>query len=180
MTDGKANAPEGSFLEQGLMDLLRRSFRLDWDGIHGAPHWARVMHHGLYIARHTGADPKVVRLFALLHDSQREDEGMDPDHGPRAAEFVMSLHGKGLLGLDDTRADWLAQACEGHSHGRLKAATTIAACWDADRLDLGRVGIRPDPRRLITPVAADPARIEMAWNWSRQGAPGAVAGPGAS
>ena len=27
------------------------------------------------------------------------------------------------------------------------------ACWDADRLDLLRVGIVPDPRRLCTPFA---------------------------
>lgn len=155
-------------LPEGLLELLRQTFRLDWNGIHGAPHWARVMHHGLHIAEHTGADPKVVRLFALLHDSQRLDEGRDPDHGPRAAAFALSLHREGRLGLDDTRADWLAQACEGHSLGKMQAATTIAACWDADRLDLGRVGVRPDPRRLLTTVAADPAHIEFAWRWSRR------------
>jgi hypothetical protein len=27
---------------------------------------------------------------------------------------------------------------------------TIQTCWDADRLDLGRVGIRPDPARMGT------------------------------
>ena len=157
-----------SVLPGGLVSLLRRTFRLDWDGIHGASHWARVMHHGLHIARHTGADPQVVRLFALLHDSQRFDEGDDPGHGARAADFAMALHREGRLGLDNTQAGWLAQACEGHSLGRMQAATTIAACWDADRLDLGRIGVRPDPRRLITAVAADPDHIEFAWQWSQR------------
>jgi uncharacterized protein len=27
---------------------------------------------------------------------------------------------------------------------------TVQTCWDADRLDLGRVGIKPDPKRLFT------------------------------
>ena len=29
-------------------------------------------------------------------------------------------------------------------------AATIDACFDADRLDLGRVGIDPDPERMAT------------------------------
>ena len=32
---------------------------------------------------------------------------------------------------------------------------TVMACWDADRLDLGRVGIRVDPKRLFTTTAQD-------------------------
>jgi uncharacterized protein len=158
-------------LPQGIGTLLRRSFRLAWHGIHGAPHWARVMRHGIHIAGQTGGDVQVVRLFALLHDSQRRDEGRDPEHGPRAADFVMRLHRDGLLGLDDSRAACLAMACEGHSRGGMEDHPTIAACWDADRLDLGRIGIRPDPRRLITAAAAAPRRIELAWSWARGGRP---------
>lgn len=30
-----------------LIQHLRAQFRLDWHGIHGASHWARVKHHGL-------------------------------------------------------------------------------------------------------------------------------------
>lgn len=150
-----------------LITLLRQQFRLDWRGIHGAAHWARVLHHGVHIARHSGGDIQVVRLFALLHDSQRQNEGRDAGHGPRAAAFVMALHRDRLLGLDDTRAEWLAAACDDHSNGLRHANPTIAACWDADRLDLGRVGVRPDPLRLITAVAAHPARIALAWRWSR-------------
>ena len=30
---------------------------------------------------------------------------------------------------------------------------TIQTCWDADRLDLGRVGMMPDPRFLSTEIA---------------------------
>lgn len=152
----------------GLMEDLKAGFRLDWRGLHGAAHWIRVMHHGLYLASRTGADLQVVRLFAVLHDSQRMNEGTDPGHGPRAANFVLKLHADRRLGLDDTRADWLAQACMGHSEGGTRPNNpTIATCWDADRLDLGRVGIRPDPRRLCTPEVIDNAYIDFAWKWAR-------------
>ena len=36
---------------------------------------------------------------------------------------------------------------------------TLAVCLDADRLDLGRVGITPDPLRLSTSTARDIARL---------------------
>jgi hypothetical protein len=39
---------------------------------------------------------------------------------------------------------------------------TIGACWDADRLDLWRLGRRPDPMLLSTPAARDPDTIEWA------------------
>lgn len=125
------------------------------------------MHHGMQIARQIGGDSHVVRLFALLHDSQRLNEGRDSEHGPRAAAFVASLHRSGLLGLDDTRAELLITACHAHSEGRRHDNPTIAACWDADRLDLGRVGVRPDPLRMSTDIAAQPKRIALAWRWSR-------------
>ena len=31
------------------------------------------------------ADAEVVATFALIHDSQRQSDGYDPDHGRRAA-----------------------------------------------------------------------------------------------
>jgi uncharacterized protein len=42
----------------------------------------------------------------------------------------------------------------------------VQTCWDADRLDLGRVGKRPDPRRLCTPAARDRDVIEWAYRRS--------------
>jgi uncharacterized protein len=39
---------------------------------------------------------------------------------------------------------------------------TIQTCWDADRLDLGRVGVTPHPSRLCTEVARRPEILEWA------------------
>jgi uncharacterized protein len=131
----------------GLIALLRKEFRLDWKGIHGAPHWARVLHHGRYLAGKSGADSQVIELFALLHDSQLENEWRDPGHGVRAAEFAASLNGK-LFNLTDHQLEKLIAALSGHSDGDIADDVTIQTCWDADRLDLGRVGKVPEARFL--------------------------------
>lgn len=151
-----------------LLRRIRRGFRLDWWGIHGSPHWARVAHHGRTLAGLLGMDPEVPTLFALLHDSQRHDDGSDPDHGPRAARFVEALQSEGVLALEPQSLDWLVQACEGHSLGTRRAPLPVQICWDADRLDLGRVDEYPDWRRLCTKPARDTDYIEFAWRWARQ------------
>ena len=49
-----------------------------------------------------------------------------------------------------------------HSDGHTTGDATVLACWDSDRLDLGRVGIRPHPSRLCTVQAKARAMIEDA------------------
>jgi hypothetical protein len=41
----------------------------------------------------------------------------------------------------------------------IQSNPTLAVCLDADRLDLGRVGITPDPLRLSTATAREMARL---------------------
>ena len=150
-----------------LLAHLRSRFLLDWQGIHGAAHWARVRSHGLWLARRTGADAEVVELFAFLHDACRENDTHDPEHGRRAARLAEELRGE-YFELDDRRAALLDEALRRHPDGRITGDVTVRTSWDADRLDLGRAGIRPDPRRLSTVPARDPVRIELAWQRSRR------------
>ncbi len=153
-------------IEVSLAKLLRAEFRLDWLGIHGATHWARVRLNGLRLAEHTGARVEVVELFAFLHDVQRKDDGTDIEHGDRAARFAESLRGRHIH-LDDSGFDLLRVACQDHSRGGTEADPTVQTCWDADRLDLGRIGVRPDPKYLCTDVGKDPSTIEWAWKRSQ-------------
>jgi uncharacterized protein len=51
------------------------------------------------------------------------------------------------------------------SDGQMEGDVTVRTCWDADRLDLGRVGIRPDPHYLCTEAARD-AEV-LAWAYRR-------------
>ncbi len=152
-------------ISRPLVRLLRGRFVLDWRGIHGAPHWARVRENGIRLAEETGADVRIVELFAFLHDSCRLNDDHDPAHGHRAAEFARSLVGI-HIDLDPQDLDLLVTACVGHSHGFLDGDITVRTCWDADRLDLGRVGIRPHADRLCTDAARDPMLIEWAYGRS--------------
>ena len=141
-----------------ILHHVLEDYVLPWDGYHGVAHWARVLENGLRLAPETGAIVEVVRLFAILHDSRRVNEGTDPDHGPRAAEFALGLRGR-VFELPDPAFRLLHRACAGHTHERTHPDVTIQTCWDADRLDLGRVGMMPDPRYLCTAVAKQPAMI---------------------
>jgi uncharacterized protein len=136
-----------------ILGAVLEEYGLAWDGIHGVAHWARVYENGLRLCVETGANAEVVQLFAVLHDSRRINDDSDPDHGPRAAEFARTLHDRGLLGLSDPDFRLLHRACAGHTHERTHPDVTIQTCWDADRLDLGRVGISPDPHYLGTEAA---------------------------
>jgi uncharacterized protein len=148
-------------ISRDLMALLRREFALDWQGIHGASHWSRVRVNGLRLSKVNGARLDVIELFAVLHDARRENDDYDPHHGSRAADLARSLHGTHVR-LDDKALELLTFACTYHSDGMVDADITVQTCWDADRLDLGRVGIRPDPDRLCTEAAKDPGTIEWA------------------
>lgn len=151
-----------SFRESLLAPLLA-GYRLDPDGIHGPAHWRRVEANGLRLARETGADPVVVGLFALFHDACRMSEGRDPDHGPRGAVLAEELHGR-LFTILPEQLRLLVRACRTHTIGQPgeDADVTVLTCWDADRLDFWRLGIRPDPSFLSTEAARRKEMIEWA------------------
>ena len=144
-----------SILTAPLLEAIRGQHRLRWEGIHGVSHWARVRTIGLRLAEQTGAGPDVVELFAVFHDACRVNDGRDPDHGRRGADLAVRLRGQ-VFDLPEAALAFLVTACADHTHGHTEAPVTIQTCWDADRLDLGRVDIRPDPARLCTPAAKDP------------------------
>jgi uncharacterized protein len=125
---------------------------------HGVEHWQRVAVRGAALAAQTpGADPDVVAAFAALHDSQRQNEFADPRHGLRAAMVLIGID----LGLTREQRVKLVVALVGHDEGRTSDDPTIGVCWDADRLDLPRVGIIPDPDLLSTDAAREfVARME--------------------
>jgi uncharacterized protein len=100
-------------------------------------------------------DAEVILLFGLFHDSQRLGDGHDPEHGRRAAQLVQRLHGE-YFSLEAHRLDLLVNACAGHVDGLTHDDPTVGLCWDADRLNLWRIGVEPAPRFLSTPAAKHP------------------------
>jgi uncharacterized protein len=152
-----------------VLKAAKERFPLGRRSAHGVAHWQRVRENGLKLAKQTGADPLVVELFAFLHDCCRESDFSDADHGPRAADFARLLREAedSALSLEDDAFEVLFEAIHDHTTGRHHRDVTIATCWDADRLDIGRVGRRPQARFLSTKAAKAPAMIAWAWKRSR-------------
>ena len=116
---------------------------------HGISHWERVERNGLLLAT-PECDVTVIRLFAYLHDSCRKDDSYDEEHGPRAAKMIEGLRGTLLKDLTDDQFKLLQEAIRLHTSTHSTGNPTIDACFDADRLDLGRVGIIPIPHKMAT------------------------------
>ena len=135
-----------------ILDAVLARSTSHTSSLHGLAHWERVRENGFALASATsGADPEVVRLFALFHDSMRLNDGHDPDHGRRGSALAREL--AGLLPLEPSQLERLAAACDGHADGFVSDDPTVGTCWDADRLDLPRVGIQPEARLLSTAAA---------------------------
>lgn len=132
-----------------LWKHIEEQFLLGIDSIHGPRHWRRVEQFGLQLAADNGADITVVRLFAILHDSRRFDEHTDAEHGWRGAIYAEKLRGQWFK-IGDHQFEQLYEAIEFHASGRISQDITIGTCWDADRLDLGRVGINPSSNYMST------------------------------
>ncbi|TNF46065.1 HD domain-containing protein [bacterium] len=148
-------------LDQELITAATGYYMLPLEGLHGNNHWQRVFENGLRLAASTGADIEIVTLFALMHDLGRQNEGIDSEHGARSAEIARQLRSEHSF-LDDTRFQLLHTACANHNLGYTEADITIQTCWDADRLDLGRIGMMPKTQFLCTEAARDPEVIEWA------------------
>jgi len=144
--------------------LVGPVFRLDIArGLHGIPHWSRVWYHGRRLAAAQDLDPALSAWFAFLHDSQRHGDGFDPEHGARAADFAQRLRRDGMVNeLTRSQFEQLCEAMKLHSSGRIHGEPAMMVCWDADRLDLLRAGIRPDPARMCTAMARRGAVINHA------------------
>jgi uncharacterized protein len=155
---------ERSFQRSVVLSEAKNAFVLNssWTQ-HGPSHWLQVEKNAVMLGEHTpGCDMEVARLFALLHDCRRQNEGRDPDHGARAADFAQELFDKGMLRLDPGRLAVLKYAMTHHNNGQVSDDPTIGICWDADRLDLPRVGTAPNISLMSNQYAKKWLRLHSA------------------
>ena len=117
--------------------------------IHGLSHWQRVERNGLLLAN-SKVNITVVRLFAYLHDKCRIDNDRDIQHGVRATKMLCEIRHSLLKDITEDEFYMLSKACELHTTTLKTGNITIDTCFDADRLDLERVDIIPDPNRMAT------------------------------
>ena len=143
-----------------ILHTVLEDYTLPWNGFHGVAHWARVLENGLRLAeeigcRHRGG-PALCRAARLPAVQRAPRPGARPARcGARAVASGRRISSSPI----STSGCCIAPAL-GHTHERTHPDVTIQTCWDADRLDLGRVGMMPDPRYLSTEIAR---RQETIW-----------------
>ena len=124
---------------------------------HGINHWDRVYDNAQLLLT-PEVNSLVTGLFSYLHDVCREHDGYDEEHGPRAALLINTLRDDLLDEVSDDDIHLLKEACRLHTVCHKTGNPTIDACFDADRLDLGRVGVTPDPNKMATEKGKEIAR----------------------
>jgi uncharacterized protein len=148
-------------LLKALIRSILSQYRLSPWGTHGVGLWGWVLENGRRLSLLTGADPRVLEMFAVFHDACRQGEGWDHGHGARGARLAERL--RAGVDLDDVQFDLLIEACECHTRGaRPGASVTVLSCLDADRLDIPRVGMSIRPELLCTTAAREPALLKWA------------------
>lgn len=160
-------------ISKQALALVLPQYKLDHKSrIHGIPHWANVSAIGLKLCSElklTGEALDVVQWFAYLHDACRVNDDADPGHGMRAAAFARQCWATEDIKMSEAYFQMLCEALSGHSLGyRYGRHLVVNVCWDADRLELPRVDIIPDPARMCTEpgkrIAVDWQRIDKAVN----------------
>lgn len=150
--------PEHGFDDE-LLQIVSGQFSLELNGDHGVYHWHRVYKNALKLAEHYGVESRVFMLFALLHDSKRANEFTDSRHGHRGAKYAGLLKDNVSIVKELSKQEFalLEYACSSHtitdmSHS-LADNLIVNICWDADRLDIGRVGFVVDAKYMCTDYA---------------------------
>jgi hypothetical protein len=178
-----------SFSSRKLFDQVQQTWPLlvTKDATdHGVDHWERVHSNARRLAESEGLGGSVytfeaVELFAMFHDCQRYSEYDDAEHGMRAASLLMDFMKWNFLRSYSVNAIYAAaRACALHTDlnprdgafSDLKHYTMttdniydhiLMICLDADRLDLGRVGINTHERFLFTESAKMIVRNDELW-----------------
>jgi HD superfamily phosphodiesterase len=155
-------------------ERVRMSYELDryrpkasWfhdpHGIHGVAHAARVLVLANAIVDALSkdgvqVDTEVVRWAAVLHDVGRVDDGKDPEHGQRSADWLLDNPAVAST-LSDPQREVAASAIRWHvpwdNEVPAEAHTPEWVCLkDADALDRLRIGDL-DPRLLRTEAAQE-------------------------
>ncbi len=147
-----------------LLEKIKQQYCLKWYGTHGVIHWSRVYENGIKLAEQDGVNSNVVQFFSIFHDSRRRNESTDNNHGNRGAQLALEM--RAGITLSDEDFSLLIIACRLHTSARTHHDITVQACFDSDRLDLGRVGTMPNAEFLCTPMAKMPDIIEWGYNRS--------------
>lgn len=146
-----------------LLFRIKEQFQIDWWGLHGVIHWHHVYLNGQLLAQQSGVNQRVLEYFSIFHDSGRENDGIDCDHGKRGAALASAYRDQILLNDDEFLL--LQTACALHTSSVSHENPDVRCCFSCDRLDLGRVGNRPNST-FLCPMAQQKEIIEQCYQRS--------------
>lgn len=154
-----------SYIPLTVFKKMMSQYSLDVEsGVHGYSHWARVAENALMISateNNSKSAEAVCIAFALFHDICRLNENSDYEHGCRGADLMELYRDEINLSNEEFHAAYTA--CKDHTNCVItEDGVLVGACFDADRLDLGRVGITPDAQYMNTDFAKSDVIISAA------------------
>lgn len=120
-------------------------------GLHGFGHIERVVEYAKLIAKKEcpGKYEDII-VGAYLHDVGRIDDSENNEHALKSAEIAEFLISRHWPWLDKKK---IVEAIKYHADGDVTDDHVIGAIWDADRLDLDRIGKVIDCNLLSTKTA---------------------------
>ncbi len=148
-----------------FMDALVFKTTINFNYAHGPAHWQSVYRFGKML--YPGIDKGVLFYFSVFHDFFKSNDFADKSHGKKALTAMPLIKENLKIWNKDKKAhnsqiEQLAFAFENHDctiqeyaslTNPLKDNKNVRACLDADKLDLGRVGIIPESKHLLTEEA---------------------------
>jgi HD superfamily phosphodiesterase len=124
-------------------------------GLHGFDHLGRVAILAGRLARAVGEDVESAVVMGFLHDSARKDDGGGCLHAIESAVLARKLLLEFYPQMDRGR---ICDSIKRHADGETTSDLMVACLWDADRLELKRLGRVVDPDLLSTEIAKRLAR----------------------
>lgn len=132
--------------------------------LHGAAHMARVFMLQELIcnqleAEGTKVNRHATRWAATVHDVGRVDDGLDPEHGKRSAEWMKQNKPKTLSPKTLDTATYIVHWHVPHDHEAPVMTTELKVLKDADGLDRVRLGdldesfLRTKPAKQLVEIA---------------------------
>jgi hypothetical protein len=139
------------------------------DGIHGIVHEARVLVWSQVLAAMVAGeglsvDPDVLGWAAAVHDTQRQDEGKDAEHGSRAAAWIAQRRELIPASVPLERVAYLCRWHVPPDDQAPEMTDELRVFKDADALDRWRIHDL-DPSLLRTKAAHEllDASYELCW-----------------
>ncbi len=118
--------------------------------LHGVSHLRRVAILSGRLANAVGEDVESAVVMGFLHDCARRNDKNDIEHARDSEVLARGLVERFYPHLD---VDRICEAIAGHADGEVTSDPFTGCLWDADRMELKRIGRTIDLDLLSTKVA---------------------------